>query len=210
MYAHSSHFISEILTEDCVTVPQEVAGELIEQESVAQLLAGPFGGWLPSHVAVNYAATIMGKYQEDVENMKADRRNREEVDGNELRDVVLKERTPSLRGRLANTHHIFGHAGLANVDTEFEQLAMNARCSPCGILATHLANQIADFTRNGGTARLAVANFPGPEKAKGPSMPGHDRFGFHYDQRRAPVSPDARQANPEQAISRGQFGSFLD
>jgi len=49
---------------------------------------------------VNNAAAIMGQYQKDVQDLEADGGDGKEVDGNQLRDVVLQERTPSLRRRL--------------------------------------------------------------------------------------------------------------
>ena len=34
---------------------------------------------------------------------------------------------------------------LPDVDAQFEQFAVDARCTPNGILPAHLANQISDF-----------------------------------------------------------------
>ena len=39
-------------------------------------------------------------------------------------------------------------------------------------------------------------------------MPGHDRFGFDDGQRRAPVAPDAREPDLQQAVPRRQFRPF--
>ena len=44
----------------------------------------------------------------------------EKVHGNELPKMVVQERAPSLRGRLATTDHVLAHARLPNVDAELE------------------------------------------------------------------------------------------
>src|SRR5260370_2920655 len=36
-------------------------------------------------------------------------------------------------------------------------------------------------------------------------MPGYDRFWLDDGQRRAPIAPEARQTDPQQAVARGQF-----
>ena len=41
--------------------------------------------------------------------------------------MVLEEGTPSLGRRLANPYHVLADAGLADVDAELEEFAMNAR-----------------------------------------------------------------------------------
>ena len=39
-------------------------------------------------------------------------------------------------------------------------------------------------------------------------MPAYDRFWLDDGQRRAPIAPEARQIDPEQAVARGQFGAL--
>ncbi len=50
-----------------------------------------------------------------------------------------------VRRRFAAAHHIFADTALPDVDAQFEQFAVDARCTPTGILPAHLANQISDF-----------------------------------------------------------------
>ena len=89
---------------------------------------------------------------------------------------------PSLRRRLADPYYVLADAGLADVDAEFEEFAMNAGCTPGGILPAHLADQIPNLTRNNRASGLAVPHFPCPEQAKAFAMPGHDSFRLHDDQ----------------------------
>jgi hypothetical protein len=105
----------------------------------------------------------------------------EEVDENQLRDVVLQESTPCLRRRPAAAHHVFAHASLADIDAQLEQLAVNARCTPTGILSAHPVDQVSDLAGNARSTRLPVSNLPSPQQPEAFAMPGHDGFRFHDD-----------------------------
>ena len=77
----------------------------------------------------------------------------------------------------AAVHHVFAYAGLPDVDAEFEQLAVDAGCTPTGILSAHSADQISDFTGHSRSSRLAPPDFPGPEETKALAMPSNDVSG---------------------------------
>jgi hypothetical protein len=112
---------------------------------------------------------------------------------------------PGLRRRFAAAHHIFAHAALTDVDAEFEQRAVDAGCTPTGILSAHLADQFTDLAGDDRSPRLAVPHLPGPEKTKALAMPGNDRFCLDDGQRRAPVTPGAGQADPQQPVQLRQL-----
>jgi hypothetical protein len=57
---------------------------------------------------------------------------------------------------------------------EFEEFAVDVRCTPRGVLPAHLADQRSDFGRNDGSSGLAAAYLPGPEQTKPGTMPGND------------------------------------
>jgi hypothetical protein len=67
--------------------------------------------------------------------------HREEVDRYHGLEVILQEGPPGLRRWLAASHHILGNTGLADVDAQLEQFAMDARRSPKRMVAAHLADQ---------------------------------------------------------------------
>src|ERR1700730_13790070 len=94
---------------------------------------------------VNNATAVMGQYQEHVKHLETDGGHSEEVDGDQLLGVILQECTPGLRRRLAAVHHVFAYAALTDVDAEFEQFAVDARCTPIGIFSAHLADQTSDL-----------------------------------------------------------------
>src|SRR5215469_7441665 len=120
-----------------------------------------------------------------------------EVDGHQLLDMIFQEGAPSLRRRLATAHHVFAYAGLPDVDAEFEQLAVDARRTPSGILSAQPADQVADFVGKRGSSRPAPPNLPCPEETKALAVPGQDGLGLNNRQRRAPIAPDVGQPGPQ-------------
>jgi hypothetical protein len=108
----------------------------------------------------------MGQYQEHIKDVETDGGHREEVDGDQLLGMILQESAPSLRRRLAWAHHVFADAAFADVDAEFEQFTVDARCTPTRILSAHPADQIADLAGNEWSSELAASHLPGPEQAK--------------------------------------------
>jgi len=77
------------------------------------------------------------------------------------------------------------------------------------ILPTHLANQTPELARNDRSSRLTAAHLPRPEQAKTGAMPGHDRFWLDDGERRAPISPEAGQTDPQQAVPWVNVGCLL-
>src|SRR5271155_5250097 len=118
----------------------------------------------------------MGQHQKHVKDLETDGGYGEEVDGDQLIGVILQEGAPGLRRRLATAHHVFADTALPNVDAELEQFAVDAGCTPTGILLAHLADQISDLAGNDGSSGLPAPHLPGPEQTKAGAMPGYDRF----------------------------------
>ena len=92
----------------------------------------PLRGGVGGHVAVENAPPVMGQHQKHVNDLEAKGGDSKEVDRDQLLDVILQERAPGLRRRLATAHHVFADTGLADVDAELEQLPVNAGCTPTG------------------------------------------------------------------------------
>ena len=57
-------------------------------------------------------------------------RHREEVDRYRGLEVILQEDSPGLRRRLTAPRHMLAHTGLANVDAELKQCAVDPRGAP--------------------------------------------------------------------------------
>src|SRR5258708_23984878 len=120
------------------------------------------------------APTIMRQHQEHIQYLEPDRRHRKEVDGNQGLHVIVEECPPGLGGWLAAAHQILAHTGLADIDAELEQLAVNPRRSPEWVLTTHGPNQRAHLFRHGRPPRLTAADLPSPEQAKAFPVPADD------------------------------------
>jgi hypothetical protein len=198
--AHVSHLFSEVIAEDSIAVAQQVAGELVKGKCLAQLLSRPFRGRVGGHIEMQNTTPVMGQHQKHVKDLETDSGHREEVDGGQLLGVIVQKCAPGLTGWLAAAHHVFADAALPDVDAEFEQFAVDAGCTPTGILTAHLADQISDLARNDGSSGLAASHLSGPEQSKTGTMPGYDRFWLDDRQRRAPVTPEAGQTDPQQAV----------
>ena len=202
---HVSHLSPEGIAEDGIAVAQQVTRELVEGKGLPQLLSRPFRRRMGGHVAVNNTTTVMGQYQKHVKDLETEGGHGEEVDGAQLRDVILQKGAPGLRGRFAAAHHVFADAALADVDAQLEQITVNAGCTPTRILPAHPADQVADPAGNDRSSGSAAPYPPGPEQARAATMPGHDRFWFDDGQRRAPVAPDTEQSDPQRAVRGGQL-----
>src|SRR5215472_16304820 len=138
------------------------------------------------HIEVEDATPVMGQDQKYIKDLETESGHGEEVDGDQLLGMILQEGAPGLRRRPAGAHHVLTYAALPDVDAEFEQLTVDAGCTPT-ILSTHLANQVSKLAGNHGSSRLAAAHLPGPEQAKAGTMPGHDGLGSDDGQHRAPI-----------------------
>ena len=176
--AHVPHLSSECIAEDRITVAQQVAREWVKGKGFSQLLSRPLGGRMSGHIEMKNTPSVMGEDQKHVKDLEPDGGHGEEVDGDQLIGVILQESSPGLRRRPAAAHHVFADAALTDVDAEFEQLAVDAGCSPTWILPAHLADQILDLAGNGGSSGFAVPDLPGPEQAKARTMPCQDGFGL--------------------------------
>src|SRR5262252_1999016 len=123
--------------------------------------------------------------------------------------MIFQEGAPSLRRRLAAAHHVFAYAGLPDVDAEFEQLAVDARCSPGGILSAHSVDQISHLARDLRSSRLAPSNLPTPEETEALAMPSDHRVRPNNNQHRAPAAPDAGQPDHKSRSPAVNLGRFL-
>ena len=69
----------------------------------------------------------MGKDEEDVEHLKVNRGNGQEIDRNHAGKVIAQESFPVLGWRAMGTRdHIVGDGSLRDGNTELEQLAVNS------------------------------------------------------------------------------------
>src|SRR5512139_3361275 len=90
-------------------------------------------------------SSLMAKDDEGVEQPKRRRDDDEHVDGGGVMHVIMQERSPSRGGGFGPPCEVSANRGLAHVDAELEQLAMDAGRAPERVCQAHLADQITDL-----------------------------------------------------------------
>src|SRR6516225_8350286 len=113
----------ELIAEDPVAVPKQVTRNLLKRKCLPELLSSPLGRRMGGDVAMHDPPSVVSQNQEHVQDLKPDRRHGKEVDRHHRFEVILQEGPPVLRGRIPPAYDVFAHAGLADIDAEFEQLA---------------------------------------------------------------------------------------
>ena len=66
--------------------------------------------------------------------------------------------------------HILRDGRLGDIDSEFEQFAMNSRGSPKRIVFAHVADELTKILGNPWSPRLAMPAFPGPKQSESLAM----------------------------------------
>lgn len=95
--------------------------------------------------------------------------------------------------------HVLGNGGLTDLNSQFQEFAVNSRCAPQRVRLRYRANQHADVRWNGWSPQ-AMSAFPSPEKPEASPMPGEHGLGLHDDDGGSPPMPDPRQPEPQQAV----------
>ena len=92
----------------------------------------------------NLSATV-SQDDHDVEQSKRGRHRDEHVDGGDADCFVAQEAAPCRRRRSDPSHHVLCDRGLADLDAELQELAVDTRRTPQWVGAVHLPDQITNF-----------------------------------------------------------------
>ena len=157
---------------------------------------------------VENAPAVVCQDQKDIEDLKSDGGYREKVNGHQTGHMILEESSPRLGRRLATPHHVFGNGRFGNLDAEFEYLTVDPQGTPTRVITTYDPNQIPHFLRESGPTGLSTVDPPPPEQTKASPMPSDHRLGLDDQESGFPVSPQALQPDPEEAISGRQLEPF--
>ena len=85
--------------------------------------------------------------QQAIQQPKGNRRHDEQIHRRDAVSMIAEECLPALGRRTSPPSHILGDAGLADLDAELEQLAMDTRRAPKRVLATDPSNETSDVGR---------------------------------------------------------------
>ena len=69
----------------------------------------------------------------------------EQINGGDVCSMNAQKGLPICRGWVATPEHVPGNSRLGDVDTKFQQLAMNTRRAPERVTAADCSNQISDI-----------------------------------------------------------------
>ncbi len=141
--------------------------------------------------------------KQPIQQPKGHRRNDKKVHRRDTVRVIGQEGLPALRRRPSSSRHILGHAGLANVDAEFDQFAVYARCAPQRVGNAHLSDQLPNLGRHSGTAPTSP-RLPAPITAETFAMPLHHGIRPAYGKR---VFGNSRQTQPRTILSKANNGT---
>ena len=92
-------------------------------------------------VEVHDASSIVCEDNKNEEDFEPNGVDGEEVDGGELRNVILEERPPRLRWGFRTSDHVFGNGSFGYLNVQLHQLAVDAVCAPNWVLAAHDSNR---------------------------------------------------------------------
>jgi hypothetical protein len=114
--------------------------------------------WREIHSAVGLAVTPNdtqshgAQNDKTVEDLETNCWQHEEVDRRDTVGMILEKRPPALRGWPEAAAHIPRDRRLGDLEAEHQQLTMNARRAPEQVFFAHSSDQIAQFSREPGSA----------------------------------------------------------
>ena len=120
--AHAINSRREIATVDCIAVMNLKTGRFIIRKSVDDLLSRPFSIRIRGDLEMDDRSPIMTQHDEDVEYLKRNGWNGEEVAGCDIGNVVLQECSPCLRRGFSLSDHVFGHGTFRRFIAQQKQL----------------------------------------------------------------------------------------
>ena len=134
---------------------------------------------------------MVSEYDKNEKHAQACGGDGEEVEGDDVPHVVVKERPPGLRWRFSiPASDVLPDGRLGDIDPKFHQFGVNARRSPERIGLRHRPNQETDIGRDRWSPD-APSTFPGPERPEALAMPGDNGLWRHDDECGSPIAPRA-------------------
>ena len=146
-YAHGSEAPNKSVAIRAITIPNDIAWRFIPAAGFGQLTSDPFGTRMCGHAQPQKLPSRMPQDQKSIQLPKRNRRDDEHVYRCDAVGMIAKEGLPALRRWAPSLGHVFCDRGLANIDPEFEQFAMNPWCSPQRVSNAHLENEVANVRR---------------------------------------------------------------
>ena len=103
---HYLDLVAELLAIDSISISQQISRRSIKRKGFEHLLRRPFSRWMSRDVEVHDASSIVCEDNKNEEDFEPNGVDGEEVDGRELRNVILEERPPRLRWWFGASDHV--------------------------------------------------------------------------------------------------------
>lgn len=94
--AHALNSLAKCVAVDSIAITNQKSWCLIEGKSLDDLLCRPFGCGVRGDVEVDDVTTVVAKHNEREQDPKRSGGHCEEVNGDDVLDVIVEERTPRL------------------------------------------------------------------------------------------------------------------
>src|ERR1700757_1682206 len=125
--AHRSKSADKNLTISAVPVTNEIAGSLFPPTCFRDLICDPFCRWMRCDAKPQNMSPAVPHDQQSIEQAKRDCRHDEHIHRRDAVGMIADKGSPALGRRVSSPDHVFGDAGLADLDAELKQLAMDPR-----------------------------------------------------------------------------------
>ena len=141
--------------------------------------------------------------QERKQTVKRHGRNDAQIDGRNRFGMIAQECLPALGRRPAPSGHVFRDRRLRDLETQLQQLPVDARGAPKHVVPAHLPDQITQ-TAIDFRSPCPLARLPTPVGSKPHAMPPQHRLGPHDLDRVSKVRPKSDQASQDGTINPAQ------
>ena len=139
-----------------VPVANQIPRNVSIRKSFYDLLSCPFSRWMLGNSKVQHFPSLVLQNYKYEQNSQRSGRHREKIYRDEFTDMVFQKGPPGLRGRTFDGVKDPRNSSFRNRNSEFEQLAMNARRTPQWIFAGHSSNQLPNLDIRQRSTVLAV------------------------------------------------------
>src|ERR1700730_10910614 len=146
--AHRSESADKDLTISPIPVANEIAGSLLPPACFRDLICDPFCGWMRCDAKPQNMSPTVPHDQQSIKQAKRDCRHDKQIHRRDAVGMIADKGSPALRRRVSSLDHLFGDAGLSDIDAELEEFSMDSRRSPQRVGNAHLADKLAYLQRN--------------------------------------------------------------
>ena len=185
-----------------VVVKEEEAGQVVERESLPELLLHPGRRGLRRHIHMSNGAAPVIQDHQHIEQAKIKRGDHHEVHGSDHLSVILQEASPPL-----GSFRIQGafrqpslYAPFREMDAQLREFCMNSGRSPGRVFPRHLADYPSGFQSHGGASWLPFG-FPSPVDPEPCAVPLENRLRLHKGASLPPARPEPFKQHPEDPVS---------